>query len=364
MIGRLFSRKKRRASATAPEPLPVTLTQEDHDKLKLLLSLVNERSQPNINLLSIATRNIDLIALNIKALGYDLARTMADALPVAAETRARDVDVGSKLSTQRDIESDWLAHWCRELRIPVIYHRKIWELGYVLQALHHSGNLRPGKNGLGFGCGNEPMASYFASLGLPVTITDLPPEDVRSLGWAATAQHAASIDHAYHAQLVDRARFDAMVRYRHVDMNAIPADLVGYDFCWSLCAFEHLGSIEQGLAFVENSLAPLKPGGTAVHTTEFNINADGPTIDNWPTVLFQRAHIEALAARLAARGHRVAPLDFDPGDKPLDRFIDLPPWHDGTFETISRGLGQPLHLKVAADGFISTCFGITVTKAG
>ncbi len=359
MFGRLFSRKKR----SAPEATPVTLTQQDHDKLELLLSLLNDRSQPNINHLSVATRNIDLLALNIKAMGYDLARSMAERLPVAAETRAPDLALGSKLSTQRDIESDWLAHWCRELRIPVIYHRKLWELAYVLQALHHSGNLRPGRKGLGFGCGNEPMGSYFASRDMAVTITDLPPEDSRSLGWAATAQHAASIDHAYHAQLVDRARFDALVRYRHVDMNAIPADLADYDFCWSMCAFEHLGSIAQGLAFVENSLAPLKAGGTAVHTTEFNINPYGPTVDNWATVLFQRRHIEALAERLEARGHRVAPLDFDEGDQPLDRFIDLPPWHDGTLETISRGLGQPLHLKVATDGFISTCFGITVTKA-
>ena len=116
-------------------------------------------------------------------------------------------------------------------------------------------------------------------------------------------------------------------------MTAIPADLAGFDFCWSLCAFEHLGSIEAGLRFVEASLAPLRPGGTAVHTTEFNINANGPTIDNWPTVLFQRRHMEALAARLAAQGHQVAPFDFDAGDKPLDRFV-------------------------------ATCFGLVVTKAG
>lgn len=147
-------------------------------------------------------------------------------------------------------------------------------------------------------------------------------------------------------------------------MNAIPADLSGYDFCWSVCAMEHLGSIEQGLAFVENSLAPLKPGGISVHTMEFNIDPDGPTVDNWPTVFFQRRHIETLAERLRAAGHIVAPLNFDAGDRPLDRFIDLPPWGDGTKAALAQALGQPLHLKVAADGFVVTCFGMIVTKGG
>ncbi len=55
----------------------------------------------------------------------------------------------------------------------------------------------------------------------------------------------------------------------------------------------------------------LKPGGLAVHTTEFNFLDEEHTIDNWPTVLYQRAHFERLAEALRADGHRVAPLDFD-----------------------------------------------------
>jgi 2-polyprenyl-3-methyl-5-hydroxy-6-metoxy-1,4-benzoquinol methylase len=336
----------------------------DHQRMAALTALLNDRSQPNLNALSILVRNIDLLALNVKTMGYDLAKTMAAELPVYNDTVARHVGLASKASTQADLESEWVAHWCGQLKIPVLYHRKLWELGYILQAVYDSGGLRAGARGLGFGCGSEPMASYFASLGVSVTITDLPADDDRAKGWAGTHQHAAEIEAAYHPALVSREAFDARVTYRPVDMNAIPADLRDYDFCWSMCAFEHLGSIAQGLAFVENSLETLRPGGMAVHTTEFNINPVGPTIDNWPTVLFQRRHFEALADRLRARGHHVAPFDFETGDKPLDRFIDLPPWHDGTLEVISKGLGQPHHLKVGVDGFISTCFGLIVTKAG
>ncbi len=146
-------------------------------------------------------------------------------------------------------------------------------------------------------------------------------------------------------------------------MNMISPDLTGFDFCWSICAFEHLGSIAHGLDFVENSLATLRPGGIAIHTTEFNIEPDGPTIDNWVTVLFQRKHMIDLADRLRAKGHEVAPFDFDYGSKPLDYFIDIPPYHGQASDHLVAWLGQPGHLKMCIDGFVSTCIGMIITKA-
>lgn len=347
-----------------PDAGPSRFADIDHAKLEILLSLINDRSQPNINRLTEITRNLDILALNVKAMGYGLARELARTLPLATSGGARHVGLESKLSTQSDIESDWFAHWCSELKLPLMVHRKIWEYAYLMQAIHDGGGLRPGVRGLGFGCGTEPLASYFAARGMDVVMTDLPPDDARSSDWATNNEYAASLEHAHHANLVDRDTFLARVSHRHVDMNAIPGDLTGFDMCWSVCALEHLGSIDRGLAFVENALACLRPGGIAVHTTEFNINPDGATIDNWLTVLFQRRHIEALVDRLRQQGHHVAPLNFDPGDKPLDQFIDLPPWHDATMGHVSAGLGQPLHLKVAIDGFACTCIGLIITKAG
>lgn len=340
------------------------ITDEERLKLQILLSLVNENSQPNTNALNEIARNIKLLNLNVKAFGYDLARRMAEALPVERDTALRHVGLMSKPTTQADIESDWVAHWCGQLHTPVLYHRKLWELAYVLQAIHEHGHLHAGARGLGFGCGVEPIPSYLASHDIAVTVTDLPPEDAYSRGWVETNQHAASLEQSYQPLMVGRDKFEALVDLRAVDMNAIPPDLAGYDFCWSVCALEHLGSIRQGLDFIENSLATLRPGGLAVHTTEFNIDADGPTIDNWPTVLFQRGHVEALAERLRGQGHMVAPLNFDLGDKPMDRFIDLPPWSHDTPAYLNQWLGYPAHLKVGADGFVCTCYGIIVTKAG
>lgn len=340
-------------------------SKREHLKTKRLLSLIHKNGRPKRDALNEVAKNVRLIELNIKAFGYDLARRMGEALPPPrSDSVARHVGLRSKASTQADIESDWVAHWTGQLKIPVVYHRKIWELAYVLQAIHEHGHMAPGAKGLGFGCGVEPVPSYLASRGVAVTVTDLDHADAKAKGWVATNQHVTSLEQAFHPHLVERETFDRLVDQRVADMNAIPDTLQGYDFCWSMCAVEHLGSIRQGLDFLENSLKTLRPGGLSVHTMEYNIEADGPTVDNWPTVLFQRRHLEAFAERLTAQGHEVAAFDFDVGQKPMDQFIDLPPWHHDMPEEDARRLGTPMHLKVGIEGFAATCFGIIIRKAG
>ncbi|MGN7997996.1 hypothetical protein [Sphingomonas sp. 22176] len=331
--------------------------------MKLLLSLVDDDSRPNINALSEVVKNLPLAYLNIKNFGYELARQLAAVTELpSGENEPGFLGLPCKASVQADIESEWAAYWCRELQIPVTYHRKVWELAYVLQIIHEHGHRRAGARGLGFGCGVEPLPSYFAARGIDITMTDMEPVQAQAAGWSATSQHTESLDLAYHAHLVDRATFDEKVSLRYVDMNDIPDDLREYDFCWSVCALEHLGSIQKGLDFIANSLKVLKVGGISVHTTEFNINPDGPTIDNWGTVLFQRHHFEQLAQRLQAEGHKVAALDFALGDKPFDRFIDLPPFHHDLPAAIGDWLGAPQHLKVAVDGFPATCYGFVAWR--
>jgi len=347
-----------------PPPGPFGLTLEDYEKLRLIMEIVSPDSQPNINRLGELVRDIRLLSLNIKSLGYDLARQLAAALPPPGQTAARHVGLKTSLSTQADIESDWVAHWCGELKVPVVFHRKLWELSYILQAFHENGMIAPGRRGLGFGSGSEPLSSYLASRGVASTVTDLPIEAAQGRGWIETSQHASGLDNAFHPKLVSREQFDQLVDFRPVDMTDIPDDLIGYDFCWSVCALEHLGTIEKGLTFIERSLDTIRPGGLSVHTTEFNIE-NGPTIDNWPSVLFQRRHFTELAGRLEAQGHKVAEIDFNPGDKILDRFIDLPPWgHDVLSGELDPWLRETVHLKLGMGGFISTCAGIIVTKAG
>ena len=337
-----------------------------NEQLRDLLALTGPDSRPNLNDISAIAHSLPAITLNLKFFGYDLARRLLAELPETTGAQARHVGLASKPSTQADIESDWVAYWTGRIKAKVIYHRKIWELAYVLQAFHENGMIREGARGLGFGCGEEPLPSLLAGEGVKVTITDLAPEDDRAKVWTQTGQHTGDAGRAFRPDLVSRAVFDKNTALRFVDMNAIPSDLTGYDFCWSICSLEHLGSIENGLTFIERSLDCLRPGGVAVHTTEFNYLNDDETIDNWPTVLLQRKHFVALAERLARSGHTMAPLDFHVGDKPLDRFIDLPPWpHDFTPAMREAFAGvDSAHIKWSIDGFAVTCFGMVIRKGG
>ncbi len=333
------------------------------EQTRAMLALTGPQSQPNINPLWRTTRNVDAIQLNLKFFGYEVARNLAAALPAVAATHPERVSLRSKPATQADMQSGWAAFWLSELKVPLMFHRKLWEYVFLLQALWEAGMLEPGRRGLGFGCGREPLPSYLASRNVEVCVTDLAPEEIVGRGWQETAQHTATLDVAFHAHLVSRDAFDRQVRLEYVDMNAIPDHLQGFDFAWSICALEHLGSIEKGLAFIENSLATVRSGGVVVHTTEFNFTRDDETIDNWITVLFQRRHFQALAGHLQDKGHHVAPLDFHVGDDPMDRFIDLPPFRDDWSSGMKASWGgNTPHLKLNIDGFPTTCFGLIITK--
>jgi len=304
--------------------------------------------------------------LNIKNFGYELARDMHSRRSRAPSSDSPvRVGLGSKPTTQADMESAWLEYWCKQLQMEPIYHRKLWELCYVMQALWERGMLAEARHGLGFGCGQEPLPSLMASYGVRVTATDLAPQMAAGRGWVETGQHTSELRKLYFPHLVEKERFDALVDLQYVDMNDIPDGLANnYDFCWSICAYEHLGSIENGLRFVKESVKTLKPGGVAVHTTEFSYLNDRETIDNWPTVLFQQKHFEQVAAELERAGHQVAPLDFDVGNGAIDRYIDIPPysWDLKKPSSWFDSFGQRAHLKLNVDGFPCTCFGLIVVK--
>ena len=122
-----------------------------------------------------------------------------------------------------------------------------------------------------------------------------------------------------------------------------------------MCALEHLGSLEDGLRFVERSLECLRPGGVAVHTTEFNLSSDEDTVTDGPTALYRKKDLVALTSRLEARGHRVAPLDFDAGEGVLDAYVDGPPW---------LPWAEKPHLRLDVGGYVATSFVFVVSAAG
>ena len=273
-------------------------------------------------------------------------------LPVPVEgAPGTNVFPMSTICRQESFDQPWFAWWTRQLGESLRYHRKLWEFTFILQGLWERGAIRPGARGLGFGVGMEPLTAWFAAQGCLITATDMTAERAEDSGWIGSNEHAASKVALRRTTVCPDELFDANVTFRNCDMNAVPEDLTGYDFCWSACAFEHLGSIEAGLAFVERSVETLKPGGWAIHTTEFNMSSNDATVDHGDTVLYRRRDLEDLRRRLEARGHRVAPFDFTPGDRPIDRYIDIAPYRS-----------EP-HLVLALWGHQTTSIGLIVQRA-
>jgi len=311
-------------------------------------------------------READLTRWSVKVLGAELAQRhyAAGLAGPAAPVPEGPSQAGltSRTCRQGDIEAAWSRHWCRLLGTPPVYHRKLWEDGFVLQALWEAGMLAPGRRGLGFAVGREPLPAILAAQGAEVVATDLAGDDDRAQDWIATGQHGSAVEALYRPELLGRDTFAARVRFRPADMAAIPEDLCrgGFDFVWSVCALEHLGSLERGLRFVEQAMRCLKPGGIAVHTTEFNLDAGGGTIGRGSTVLYQRHHIEALAVRLAAQGHSLLPLDDGHGNGMLDRFVDLAPFGE---QSSPLGVVFPPHLRLSVRGFPVTSAGLLVRAA-
>lgn len=243
-------------------------------------------------------------------------------------------------------------YWCGSIKEQPRLHRKQWEFVYICQSLYERGLLKPGRKGLGFGVGKEPLPALFASYGVSILASDLDLDAAKNLGWVHTSQHSNDLSELNTLGLCEEEIFRRAVQFRNIDMNFIPEDLHDFDFCWSSCAFEHLGSISKGLDFVRASINTLRPGGVAIHTTEFNLSSNTETLDNDPSfVIFRRRDLEALATSLEKDGHWVEPIDFCSGNDPIEKLIDLPPY-----------IEEP-HLRLQLAGkYVSTSIGLIIRR--
>jgi FkbM family methyltransferase len=257
----------------------------------------------------------------------------------------------SGLCTRAQLESPAFRYWIGRLGLPFQLRRKDWEFAFILQTLYERGLLVTGVRGLGFAVGEEAIPALLASMGCEVVASDLDPGDARAQAWAETAQLATSLEKLRRPAICPEDDFARLVSYRHVDMNQIPSDLRDFDFTWSSCSFEHCGSIELGLKFVESQMACLKPGGIAVHTTEFNLTSEDETIEEGVTVIFRRRDIDEMVCALEAAGHHVEPVSYVLGQTKDDQTVDIFPY-----------TSIP-HLKLLLfDRYVSTSVALIVRK--
>ncbi|MCL2625734.1 MAG: methyltransferase domain-containing protein [Cystobacterineae bacterium] len=244
-------------------------------------------------------------------------------------------------------------YWMKLLKISPRIDRKHWEYVYITQALYENGMLTPGKRGLGFACGKEPLPALFASMGCEILATDLDINDARSTKWVESNQNTMNaIEHLNERDICPPDRFAECVNFRSMDMNEIPKELFEkFDFNWSSCAVEHIGGMEKSMHFLTENLKTLKSGGIAVHTFEFNLSSNDDTCFLPDSFIFRKCDVENATQALRTEGHEVYPLDFKVGTYLSDSFIDTYPY-----------MRHNAHLRLVLEKYIATSFGFIVRK--
>ena len=336
----------RTRSTGAPAPQVCQSNVDKYQVDRIVSSLVGTGAwdgiaTPNTSQSGEYLRDFQLMRTNIKALAWRLEqldaptdilqpKTFIDALLEDAPTFALE----SKICTSADIYSAWHRSLAKCLRADNYKLRKIWEWTYTLKALQVAGKLHRDSAGLGFGCGTEPLASCFANFADRVMVTDAPIDVIDGKGWSDTAQHTASLEDAKHEWLASRSDLDRVLEFSYVDMNHIPESLHNcYDFVWSSCALEHLGSKMKGLQFIVNSSRCLRPGGVGIHTTEYDLSGTS-VIDEWETVLFNNTDLLDVLPGLVVDAERsfpglklrLLPFNLTRGTAFLDGYVDIPPY--------------------------------------
>lgn len=232
---------------------------------------------------------------------------------------------------------------------PFQMHRKLWEYAFIEYHLSKLSCLQEGKKGLCFGVGQEPLPALLANRGCSILATDAAPESVGAI-WSKDQQFSRTAADLNYDGMIDKATFESLVSYETCDMNNIGSHLKDFDFCWSACCLEHLGSLRHGLDFILKSLDALKIGGIACHTTELNLSSDIETLETGGTVLYRRRDLEAFFREVENLGHKMEPIKISPMASPIDHFVDIPPYSHNP------------HLKLLLCGYVTTSVGIVIQK--
>ncbi len=260
----------------------------------------------------------------------------------------------SHLCVARDFTEPWYAEVLALLHEGPLLHRKQWEFVTITQALRERGFLRPGSRGLGFAVGGEPLPALFASLGAQIVATDQPATDEAERQWGEH-QLARGLADLNARELCPAHRFRERVEFRPADMRALPTtrDLGTFDFLWSAGSLEHLGGLQAGIEFVVAALRFLRPGGLAVHTTEYCCSSETETLDGRHLCLYRRSDLESLSGRLWYGGDRLN-VDLDQGDMADDQVV--------AEDALAAGTVTLPHLKLRIGEHVTTSLLLIVEK--
>ena len=263
------------------------------------------------------------------------------------------------MCSQEMLEREDFQTWVERLGHPRLsMQRKLWEWAFVCQALYEREKLKPGMRGLCFAVGTEPLPALFVNYGCEILATDLDTDNATKLGWVDGVSHASKIEDLNKSNICFDDLLKKQVSFEFVDMNHIPTHLTNFDFIWSVCSMEHLGSMILGKQFVYKAMNCLKPGGIAVHTMEYNVSSNQDTLEDGYCAIFRKRDIQEMTNVLHFSGHNME-VDFTEGKKKYDLMVDSYPY--GSLGRNSNG-ESGVHLRLNFDKYVMSSYGIIIQK--
>lgn len=145
------------------------------------------------------------------------------------------------------------------------FHRKQWEFVVIYINLLKSGKLNSESVGASFGAGREPLIYLITEKVKNFLATDLYKYDT---GWktAQIEQGTTCLD--FVLESAPKGFSHQKLSVEEMDMRDLELDDNCLDFCYSSCAFEHIGHKEDFVKHLKEVKRVLKDDGVYVFTTE------------------------------------------------------------------------------------------------
>jgi len=173
-----------------------------------------------------------------------------------------------------------------ELREIPRFHRKQWEFAMIFHVLRERGLLRPDSLGLSMGGGKELLLYAIASHIRQLVVTDL--YDTQTTWDCAKTNDPDEFIRAGKPFPVD----DNKVKALRMDMRALEFEENTFDFCYSSCSIEHIGTRDDFLLHLNEASRVLKDGGIYVLTTELGYGEE--IIEHPNNYVFTRSYLNDL----------------------------------------------------------------------
>ena len=224
-------------------------------------------------------------------------------ISIISAARATLKDPVSQRCTAAQVREAAFRSWSRQLGDRPEHIVDRWCSVYLLQVLERYGMLRPGAVGLGIGAGHSGVAALAAAAGATIEVVD--GEEIPDLALARLRDAAPGVSIGKEA-----------LRYRAVDLAALPRDLVNFDFLWSeRVASRHVEAAADGVRLAARMMACLRPGGLAVHVVDFALDPFEVTPMSNASV-WRRRELDRLGLVMVSRGHEIAEIKVDESNAP------------------------------------------------